>query len=141
MRDGTASGECAPKKLQTRMPAVLPWPARWSALSSRSARRNLRDLYIECGLWLKLNDMVFVVDAHGAKLIQDVLSEQTVKRNAKAFRQLFEVHHRHRLRKHDLVGEFQVHSQAQGVTDDSRSALHGPGSAPFGVAERARVRS
>ena len=36
-----ASGE---PKTQTRMPAALPRPARWSALSWRSPCRNLRDL-------------------------------------------------------------------------------------------------
>ena len=48
-------------------------------------------------LTLQLDHVCFIVDPHGAELVQDVLPQQTVKGDLKALREFFQVHHGNRL--------------------------------------------
>lgn len=68
--------------------------------------------------------MPFVVDPDRPELSQNILAKQPVERRFQPARQLIEIHHGNRLRKHELVANFQVHAQAQGVPADSRTLGH-----------------
>jgi len=71
-------------------------PRRAESLSALLAR-SLGQRQWTVKLTLQLDHVCFIVDPHGAELVQDVLPQQTVKGDLKALREIFQVHHGNRL--------------------------------------------
>jgi len=72
-----------PRDVRSR--CQLCWQDRWDK-DSRPVK-----------LTLQLDHVRFIVDPHGAELVQDVLPQQTVKGDLKALREFFQVHHGNQL--------------------------------------------
>lgn len=77
-------------------------------------------------LFFEFDDAVPIVDADGTKLTEDVLSKEAVKLGAEALRQVVQMHDGDRLGKKELVSNFQVDSDADGVAHNAHLPADGP---------------
>ena len=71
--------------------------------------------------FFEFDNMIAVINSDGPKLSQDVLAQQAVELRADALREVAEIHDRNGLRKQEPPGDFQVHTQTQGIAHDAGS--------------------
>lgn len=75
--------------------------------------------------FFELDNMIAVINSDGPKLSQDVLAQQAVELRADALREVAVIHDRNGLRKQEPPGDFQVHTQTQGIAHDARPSANG----------------
>jgi hypothetical protein len=72
---------------------------------------------------LKLDDVGAIVDADGAKFAENVLAEQAVEMYPQNFLKFIHIHHGDPLASPNVVGEGELHRQADGLAHPAGSTV------------------